>query len=185
MLPRKSLAVVVVALLAVVVLPTVAQARQSIRGPGFRTYAPSGWAVVHTNANGWRTTTISSPGSQANNPAASTVVTVSSIPARSLQKRSHRRLPRDLAKLLMALITIPNGAGSSQAQGPPRAMTLDGVLGATIQYRFSQASATVSQTTTVLRRRGRVYFLQVVAGLAVSQFNGAANSMVMDAWRWR
>jgi len=181
---RKSLVAVLAALIALVALPTIAQARQTIRGPGFKTYVPSGWPLKHSHANGWRTTSVSSPGSNPDRPRYSAFITVSSITVRALEKRSQKKLPSSLTELASALISLPNGSLDSQPTGPPGYTTVAGVPGGTVRYQFSLAGIDMVQTTTALRRHGRIYFVQIENDTANPELSTAAATMVRSSWRW-
>lgn len=180
---RRFVSTFLVALLAAAFLASVAEAREAIRGPGFRAFAPSGWHVQKFSGNGWRTETILPPG-HVGRQRASALVSIAVAQVRTVQKAAGGSV-RDKAKLVQQLITIPPGATGVQPALGPAPAVLRGKRGVIYGVRYSDGGYPTTHTATLVRRGKRFYLLQVMTDPSLSALGTAAIQTVQNTWRWK
>jgi hypothetical protein len=180
---RKSL-LILVALLVAALLPATAEARKTIRGPGYKTLVPSGWKVRRISADGWHTVQISSPGTRKNVTRGSIVLSIGSISAKSLAKRGKRALPKSPVELVQLVTSVPSAATNIDLALAPQFGSLGGAAAGTAAYNYLLEGAQLTQTETAVRRRGLVYVLQLTVDNALSLIGGSAIDMARTSWRW-
>jgi hypothetical protein len=180
---RRFASTILVALLAAAFFTSVASAREAIRGPGYRAFAPSGWHVQKFSGNGWRTETILPPGHR-DRVRDTALVSIAVAPVRTVQKAAGGSV-RDKDKLVQQLITIPPGAvGVQRALGPAPAV-LRGKRGVIYGVNYSDAGHATVHTATLVRRGKRFYLLQVMTDPSLSALGSAAVQTIQNTWRWK
>jgi hypothetical protein len=180
---RRFASSILLALVATAFLTSVADAREAIRGPGFRAYAPSGWQVQKFSGNGWRTETILPPG-HVGRQRASALVSIAVAPVRTVQKAAGGSI-RDKAKLVQRLITIPPGAAGVQPSLGPAPAVLHGKRGVIYGVSYNDAGYPTTHTATLVRRGKRFYLLQVITDPSLSALGDAAVQTIQNTWRWK
>jgi hypothetical protein len=180
---RKSL-IIMLAFLFAAALPVSAQAAKQIRGPGFRSHAPSGWKVKHSTESGWRVIRVSPPG-RPSKGRSSSIVVIASISIRALEKAGRQKLPRSDIELAQQLLTVPGTAQGVQPSIPPQPTLLAGAPGAALGYHYFNQGVGTTQNATVVRRHRRVYQLQTVSDDTVSFIGNSAVGLVRANWRWK
>jgi hypothetical protein len=181
---RKSL-IILVAFLVVALLPATAEARKTIRGPGYKTLVPSGWKVKRSHAGGWNSVVISSPGTRKNVSRGSIVLSIGSISAKTLQKLNRGPLPKSPVDLVQLVTSVPSNALNINLALAPQPSTLGGLTAGVVAYSYGFQGAQLTQSETAVRRRGRIYALQLTADTALSVIGGSAIDMARQQWRWR
>jgi hypothetical protein len=162
---------------------SAAQAKERIKGPGYRTHAPTGWVTDKQNANGWRTVTVTPPG-HVMNMRDSTLISISVASVKRVEKTTGLSI-RNKAAIVQRLISIPKNATLVQQSFAPRPTTLRSKRGIAygVTYNFKGTGST--HTATLVRRGKRVFLLQVIQDENLSQLATSAANMVTNDWRWK
>jgi hypothetical protein len=181
---RKSL-VILLAFLFAVSLPASAQARQSIRGPGYKTYVPSGWKVKKTHGPGWHTVQVRAPGSHGNRARNSAVLSISSVTINTLRKSLGGKLPGDLTALVQAVTTFPGGSANQSLTLTPQVTGVAGQAAGIQAYTYDFDRVTVAQTDLVVVRPPRAYTIELALDEQRIIGASAAMAMVRQSWRWK
>ncbi|HET6507293.1 MAG TPA: hypothetical protein VFG42_10930 [Baekduia sp.] len=171
------------ALLLSGLLAGVADARQAIRGPGYRAYAPSGWTVKKTSSRGWRTVTIASP-QRAPNRSPVALVAVATAPIKTIERRLKLGVS-DKGVLAQKLISIPRDATLLQVAFGPSPTALAGARGAVFGVTYNLKGDGTQHSAAVVQHGRRIYMLQVVRDQSLSELGSTAADMVGSTWRWR
>jgi hypothetical protein len=181
---HKSLLIVVLAALAVTaIVPAGAQARRILRGPGYKTFVPSGWKVKHHHdAKGWRLDDTSPTGHSTDTLS----VRVGTINAHKLAKLLGKKvLPPDPVELIALLPPVPTNGTNIQVIGRPQADTLGGNIAGTVGLHYEIKGQGYSATATVTQRGSRVYLLRIVGEDTQALMGQSAVAMVRSAWEWK
>lgn len=160
----------------------VAGARQLVRGPGYRAYAPSGWKIDKTSIHGWRRVAITTP-DFAPNGARTAVVVVAVASVKTVERRFHIKVGNEAA-MAEKLISIPRGARLVQLQSNPAPTVLAGVQGAVVSVTYNLRGDGTQHSATVVLQGRRVYVLQVIRDQSLSELGSTASDMVRSTWRW-
>jgi hypothetical protein len=159
-----------------------ASAREPVRGPGYRAYAPSGWKVKKASSRGWRTVTVASP-QRAPNGSRLALVSIATATVRTVQRRMHLGVS-DKGFLAQKLISIPPDATLLQVQSGPTPTALVGAPGAIVGVTYNLRGDGTQHSATVVQRGRRLYMLQVVLDQSLSDLGITASDMVRSTWRW-
>ncbi len=180
---RRFASPLVLALLLAGYLASVAQAREAVKGPGYRTSAPTGWVIDKQSNNGWRTVTITPPG-HVNNQRDSALVSIS-VASPGTVKRAVRHGLADKRKLAEELISIPPDAVSIQQAFPPRLTRWRGKSAGSYGVRYNFKGIGTTHVSTVVRRGPRIYLIQVLTDQDLSELITNATDSITDHWRWK
>ncbi|MCW2983479.1 MAG: hypothetical protein JWR63_1049 [Conexibacter sp.] len=184
-MPSRKTLLILVAFLVAALLPATAEARKSVRGPGYKTFVPSGWKVKRSSSGGWHSVIISSPGTRKNVQRGSNVLSIGSISAKVLRRRNKGSLPTSPVALAQLVTAVPSTASNINLAAPPQAATLAGAAAGSVAYTYDLQGTTLLQTETAVRRGGRVYVLQVTSDSSISVIGASAINMARQSWRWR
>lgn len=180
---RRIVSYVLVALLLAGFLASVAQAKQAVTGPGFRSHAPSGWVVEKQNSRGWKTVNITPPGHRMK-LRDSAVISIAVASVQRAEKATGVSI-RDKASMVQKLTFIPQEATNVEQGYAPRPTTLRGKPGVIFGIHYTFKGKGSAQTATLVRRGKRVYLVQVITDEDISQLGSTAAGMVTNDWRWR
>jgi hypothetical protein len=182
-MPRHKLLVIIIlaALAVTAAIPAGAQARRSIKGPGYKTYVPSGWKLKHQKSGSWRLA-VASPGGRS---GLTMSVTIGTIGARSLAKQLRvKQLPANPAQLVQVIAPLPPGATNAQIAGQPQTSTLAGAVSGILGVHFDLRNQGTLMTLTAVRRGNRVYLVDIQGADNLALLGRPAVTMVTDSWRW-
>jgi hypothetical protein len=180
---RRIVSLVLLGLLLAALFASVAEARQSIKGPGFRSYAPSGWVVTKQNSRGWKTVNITPPRASSKlRDAAVVSIAVASV---KWAERSTKTSIRDKASMIKRLVYVPQEATNAEEGYAPRPTTLGGKAGVSYAIHYTYKGKGSAQVATLVRSGKRVYLIQVITDEDLSQLGQTAVGMVTEDWRWK
>jgi hypothetical protein len=174
---------VLLALLLGGLLTTAAEAKERVKGPGYRTHAPTGWVTDKQSGGGWRTVTITPPG-HVMNMRDSTLISISVASVRTVEKATGLRI-RDKDAMVQKLISIPKDATLVQQTFAPRPTTLRHQRGVQFGVSYDYKGTGSTHTATLVRRGKRIFLLQVIQDANLSQLATSAANMVTNDWRWK
>jgi hypothetical protein len=161
----------------------VAQAREGLRGPGYRSFAPTGWHVDKGHGNGWNTTQVTPP-SHNFNGRDTALVSIAVASVKTVEKATHTRI-RDKNKLVQQLISIPRNATGVETAVGPSPTTLHGKKGVLFGVHYDLKGTGTTHTATLVRRGRRIYLVQQITDQGVSDLGSSAADMIRATWRWK
>lgn len=164
-------------------LSSAAEAKERIKGPGFRTHAPSGWVIDKQSSNGWRTVTITPPGHVMNMRDA-VLISIAVTSVKRAEKATGVNI-RDKVDMVKKLISIPSNAGGLDQSFAPQPTTLGHKKGIIFGVHYNYKGKGSAHNATLVRRGQKIYLLQVIMDEDLSDLGGDAASMVSNDWRWK
>lgn len=180
---RRTLRILVLALLLAGFMASLAQAREAIRGPNYRTAAPSGWHVDKQSSGGWSLVTVTPP-THVSNGRDKALVSIAVTSVKRAEKVSGVSI-RDKSSMVQKLISIPQDAGGLDKSFDPRPTTLRHKKGVIYGVHYNYKGTGSTHTATLVRRGKRIYLIQVIMDEDLSQLGSSAAATVIDAWRWK
>jgi len=182
-MPRRTFRIFVLALVLAGFMASMAQAREAIRGPNYRTAAPSGWHIDKQTSDGWSLVTVTPP-THSSNQRDAALVSIAVTSVKRAEKISGVSI-RDKKSMVQKLISVPQDAAGLDKSYDPRPTTLRHKKGVIfgVHYNFKGKGST--HTATLVRRGKRIYMIQVITDEDLSQLGSAASNMIVDAWRWK
>lgn len=180
---RRFIPLLMVVALATGLPVSAAQARKAVSGPGFRTYAPSGWHVDKGSKRGvWSMTILSPAAPGVRRGAARVLVIAASV------KTVERRLDMgvsDKGVLAEKMIQIPSAATLLQVQFNPTPATLARAQGSIFGVSYNLHGVGTQHSATVVQHGSRIYMLEMVLTQGLSDISISAADTVRSTWRWR
>lgn len=176
---------ILLVVLACAALPGVSEASRKFRGYGFSTIVPSGWKVDKGKAGTARFYTAASPQTRPGVTTNSTTLNVNVIPVTDFERQLGRKIPSSYEELLGEIMTAPQQAQNVRLTATFRTTRLDGRPAASGAAQFFLGGATVLQSATVSRHRGRVYIIQMYLDTALEYQGLPTLSRVHRRWHWR
>jgi hypothetical protein len=174
---------VLLALLLGGFLTSSAQAKERVKGPGYRTHAPTGWVIDKQSGRGWRSVQITPP-SHVMNQRDSALISIWVASVKTAEKASGVSI-RNKNAMIKKLISVPQNATLLQESFAPRPTTLRHKTGVVYGVHYNYKGTGSTHAATLVRRGRRVYVIQVIQDEGVSQLTTSAADMVTNDWRWK
>lgn len=181
---RRITPTILIALLLLLALASVASAREAIRGPAYRTYAPSGWHIDKRTSGGWNTVTITPP-SHVSNGRDTALVSIAVAPVSRVKRLSGGIKVSDKAKLIQQLISVPSDASNFKVAGQPRPVRFRGKPAEFYAVNYTYTGHGTTHTATLVRRGKRIYLIQVITDQDVAFLGSSAADSIRASWRWK
>jgi len=180
---RRTGRTLVLALLLAGFMASLAQAREAIRGPNYRTAAPSGWHIDKQASGGWNTVTVTPP-THVSNQRDKALVSIAVTSVKQAEKVAGVSI-RDKKTMVRKLISVPQDAGGLDKSFDPRPTTLRHKQGVIYGVHYDYKGTGSTHTATLVRRGRRIYLIQVIMDQDLSQLGTSAANMIVDDWRWK
>jgi hypothetical protein len=180
---RRMILPALLALLLAGFLASSVQAREALRGPGYRSFAPTGWHIDKGHGNGWNTTQVTPP-SHNFNGRDTALVSIAVASVKTVEKATHTKI-RDKNKLVQQLIGIPRNATGVETAVGPSPTTLHGKRGVLFGVHYDLKGTGTVHTATLVRRGRRVYLVQQITDQGLSDLGASAAEMIQSTWRWK
>lgn len=182
---RRTFTHLLLVLLLAGLFASVADARQAIRGPAYRAYAPTGWHIDKGSGNGWNTTTITPPTHVFNGRDTALVsIAVASVSTVKRLVGSEVRVS-DKAELVQNLISVPQDATNFKAPNPPVPSRFRGKPAMTYTVNYTYTGHGTVHVATLVRRGKRIYLIQTITDQDVTFLGSGAVDTIRDSWRWK
>lgn len=175
---------VALALTFVLALASVASAREAIRGPAYRAWAPSGWHIAKSSGNGWNTVTITPPGHVANQRDTA-LVSIAVAPTKTVKRIVGGTKLSNKATLIQKLTSVPSNSSNFKVASPPAPTRFRGKPAETYTVNYTFTGHGTVHTATLVRRGNRVYMIQVITDQDVAFLGNSAVATIRDSWRWK
>ncbi|WP_445152434.1 hypothetical protein [Baekduia sp. Peel2402] len=180
---RRTLRILVLALVLAGFMASLAQAREAIRGPNYRTAAPSGWHVDKQTSGGWSVVTITPP-THTSNQRDKALVSIAVTSVKRAEKVAGVSI-RDKKSMVQKLISVPQDAGGLDKSFDPRPTTLRHKQGVIYGVHYNYKGTGSTHTATLVRRGKRIYLIQVIKDEDLSELGTVAANMIVNDWRWK
>lgn len=180
---RRIVPSLLLVLLLAAFMASTAAAREAVKGPGYRAFAPTGWVIGKSSSRGWRMVTITPP-AHVYNKRDTALVSIAVAPVKTVEKLLHSGVS-DKGAVVQKLISIPTDATLVQKQFGPTPTTLHGAKGDIFGVSYNLKGFGTQHSATVVRRGKRIYLLQVIRDQGLSELGASAADMIRDTWRWK
>jgi hypothetical protein len=181
---RRTAPFILLAVVLTLALAGSAPAREAIRGPNYRTSAPTGWHIDKRNGGGWNTVTITPP-SHVSNGRDTALVSIAVAPVSRIKRLSGGVKASDKAGLVKRLISIPRNSANLNVARPPSPTRFAGKPAMTYSVNYTFTGHGTVHTATLVRRGKRMYMIQVITDEDVTLLGGSAVDTIRDSWRWK